>query len=72
VLVFQRRGWTAADYDRWATRLRESRTAFVLPTTVSGEPAARLAIVNPVTTIDDIRQVLDRLAANGESSDYGS
>ena len=72
VLVFRRRGWTAADYERWATSLRESRTAFVLPTTVSGEPAARLAIVNPVTTIDDIRQVLDRLAANGESSDYGS
>ena len=72
VLVFRRRGWAAADYDAWAIGLREAGTAFVLPTVVRGEPAARLAIVNPVTTIDDIRQVLDRLAANGESSDYGS
>jgi L-2,4-diaminobutyrate decarboxylase len=62
VLVFRRRGWTAADYDRWAAGLRESGTAFVLPTAVSGEPAARLAIVNPLTTIDDIRQVLDHIA----------
>jgi L-2,4-diaminobutyrate decarboxylase len=62
VLVFRRRGWTAADYDRWAAGLRESGTAFVLPTAVSGEPAARLAIVNPLTTIDDIRQVLDPIA----------
>jgi L-2,4-diaminobutyrate decarboxylase len=62
VLVFHRRGWTAADYDRWAAGLRESGTAFVLPTAVSGEPAARLAIVNPLTTIDDIRQVLDHIA----------
>ena len=33
VLVFRRRGWGAADYDRWAADLRESGTAFVLPTT---------------------------------------
>jgi len=71
VLVYRRRGWAAADYDGWATGLRRSGTAFVLPTVVGGEPAARIAIVNPATTLDDIRQVLDYSASNQKSTDYG-
>jgi glutamate/tyrosine decarboxylase-like PLP-dependent enzyme len=59
VLAFRRRGWAAADYGRWAETLRSSGTAFVLPTTVGGETVARLAIVNPRTTLDDVRVVLD-------------
>jgi glutamate/tyrosine decarboxylase-like PLP-dependent enzyme len=61
VLVFRRRGWGAEDYAAWATALREAGTAFVLPTTVGGEPAARLAIVNPRTTPADLRVVLDAM-----------
>jgi L-2,4-diaminobutyrate decarboxylase len=61
VLVFRRRGWTPADYDAWATGLRESGTAFVLPTTHAGETLARLALVNPRTTLDDVRIVLDAM-----------
>ena len=59
ILAFRRRGWAAADYDRWAEELRTSGTAFVTPTTVAGETVARLAIVNPRTTLDDVRVVLD-------------
>jgi glutamate/tyrosine decarboxylase-like PLP-dependent enzyme len=59
VLAYRRRGWQAADYDRWADGLRESGAAFVLPTTVAGETLARLAIVNPRTTVDDLRVVFD-------------
>jgi L-2,4-diaminobutyrate decarboxylase len=59
VLAFRRRGWAAADYNRWADDLRASGTAFLLPTTVGGETVARLAIVNPRTTLDDLRVVLD-------------
>jgi glutamate/tyrosine decarboxylase-like PLP-dependent enzyme len=59
VLAFRRRGWEAADYAAWATALREAGTAFVLPTTVDGAPAARLAVVNPRTTPADLRAVLD-------------
>ena len=59
VLAFRRRGWAAADYDRWAEALRTSGTAFVMPTTVEGETVARLAIVNPRTTLEDVRIVLD-------------
>ena len=59
VLVFRRRGWAPADYARWAEGLRTSGTAFLLPTTVDGEIVARLAIVNPRTTLDDVKVVLD-------------
>jgi L-2,4-diaminobutyrate decarboxylase len=61
VLVFRRRGWGAADYGRWAAGLRESGTAFVLPTTHDGEPVARLALVNPRTTLADVEIVLDAM-----------
>jgi hypothetical protein len=33
----------------------------VVPTSVDGEPATRIAIVNPRTTLDDIRIILDSL-----------
>ena len=41
--------------------LREAGTAFVFPTTVRGETVARLALVNPRTTRDDLRVVLDTM-----------
>jgi glutamate/tyrosine decarboxylase-like PLP-dependent enzyme len=61
VIVFRRRGWGPADYGRWAAGLRESGTAFVLPTTHAGEPLARLAMVNPRTTLADVEIVLDAM-----------
>jgi len=61
VLVFRRLGWTAADYDRWSARLFATGTAFVMPTRVRGEPAARIVILNPRTTIADIAMVLDAM-----------
>ena len=61
VVAFRRRGWEADDYLRWSVALREAGTAFVLPTTVRGEPATRLAFVNPRTTIEDVRVVLDSM-----------
>ncbi len=61
VLTFVRRGWEAADYARWSEALLESGDAFVAATTYQGEPCARLAIVNPATSVDDLRFVLDRI-----------
>jgi L-2,4-diaminobutyrate decarboxylase len=61
VLVFRRRGWGAEDYARWAAALRESGQAFVLPTTHAGEPFARLALVNPRTSLEDVELVLDAM-----------
>jgi L-2,4-diaminobutyrate decarboxylase len=61
IVVFRRLGWTPGDYDAWAAGLRESGIAFVLPTTHEGETVARLALVNPRTTLDDVRVVLDAM-----------
>jgi L-2,4-diaminobutyrate decarboxylase len=61
VVVFRRRGWAPADYAAWADGLREAGTAFVLPTTHAGETVARLALVNPRTTLDDVKIVLDAM-----------
>jgi L-2,4-diaminobutyrate decarboxylase len=61
VLVFRRRDWAPADYERWALGLRGAGTAFVVPTTVGGETVARLALVNPRTTLEDLRVVLDAM-----------
>jgi glutamate/tyrosine decarboxylase-like PLP-dependent enzyme len=62
VLAFRRIGWGQADYDAWSSRLMEEGTAFVLPTQVDGEPALRICIVNPLTTVDDVAMILDSLA----------
>jgi L-2,4-diaminobutyrate decarboxylase len=62
VLAFRRVGWEQADYDLWSARLMEDGTAFVLPTQIDGEPALRICIVNPLTTVDDIAMILDSLA----------
>jgi L-2,4-diaminobutyrate decarboxylase len=59
VLVFRRRGWTAADYDGWSARLFAAGTAFVMSTRVRGEPAARIVILNPRTTVADVATVLE-------------
>jgi L-2,4-diaminobutyrate decarboxylase len=61
VLVFRRRGWSGADYAAWSARLIESGAAFVMPTHVGGEPAARIVILNPRTTMADIAVVLDAM-----------
>ena len=61
VVAFERRGWTASDYDAWSLRLLADGTAFVVPSSHEGRPVLRFCIVNPRTTIDDIRVVLDTL-----------
>ena len=62
VVVFRRLGWSAEDYRRWSDHLLEMETAFVVPTSHDGETLARFAIVNPQTTEDDIRTILDTMA----------
>ncbi|MFN8187306.1 MAG: aminotransferase class V-fold PLP-dependent enzyme [Gaiellales bacterium] len=62
VIAFRRKGWAAADYERWSDRLLADGYAFVLPTRHRGETITRIAIVNPRTTIDDIRGILDSMA----------
>ena len=62
VLVFRRKGWTAADYQAWSDRILDEEFAFVVPTNHDGETLARFAVVNPQTTTEDIVAILDSMA----------
>ncbi|WP_370894587.1 aspartate aminotransferase family protein [Janibacter sp. GXQ6167] len=61
VMVFRRIGWSSSDYYEWSDRLLAQEIAFVVPTTHDGETFARFAIVNPETSVDDIRDILDTM-----------
>ena len=61
VVVFKKKNWKQADYDRWSAKLLEDQIAFVVPSSHGGKPNLRFAIVNPTTTIETIREILDRI-----------
>jgi glutamate/tyrosine decarboxylase-like PLP-dependent enzyme len=61
VVAFRRVGWQPEDYATWSDKLLADGYAFVTPTKHHGETITRFAIVNPRTTIDDIRGVLDTM-----------
>jgi len=62
VVLFRRRGWAPDDYDRWWERLLDEQVAFVQPTWFEDERVARLCFVNPRTTLEHVRPVLDAMA----------
>ena len=61
VLAVRRIGWGSDDYVEWSARMMREQTAFVVPSLHRGEPMLRLCIVNPRTSIDDIRMILDSM-----------
>jgi len=61
VLVFERVGWNDRDYAAWSDRLLDDGFAFVTPTRHRGRPCTRFAIVNPETTPDDLRRIVDSM-----------
>jgi glutamate/tyrosine decarboxylase-like PLP-dependent enzyme len=61
VLVFERVGWQAEDYARWSTRLLDDQVGFVTPTRHAGQVCTRFAVVNPLTTADDLALLLDSM-----------
>jgi glutamate/tyrosine decarboxylase-like PLP-dependent enzyme len=61
VLVFERVGWDADDYARWSSRLLVEQLGFVTPTKHAGRVCTRFAIVNPLTTVDDLALLLDSM-----------
>ncbi len=62
VVVFERVGWEPADYAAWSAGLLEEQRAFVVPSSHAGRTNARFAIVNPLTTLDDLTGILDSMA----------
>ena len=62
VVLFRRHGWGPDEYEAWWRRTLEAQIGFVQPTTWRGEKVARLCFVNPRTTMDHVRPVLDAMA----------
>ena len=61
VVLFRRRGWDSARYNAWADRLLEDQVAFIPPSAWEGETVARFAFLHPHTTMDLVREILDRM-----------
>ena len=61
VLVFERTGWNAADYATWTARLIEQQVGFVTATTHRGRVCTRFAIVNPLTTAEDLSVIIESM-----------
>jgi glutamate/tyrosine decarboxylase-like PLP-dependent enzyme len=62
VVLFRRRGWRAEDYDAWARQLHEDQVAFIPPSKWDGEPVGRFAFLHPHTTIELVKEILERTA----------
>lgn len=65
VVVFERDGWSKADYALWSARLLDEQRAFVTPSSHDGRPNTRFAVLNPLTTYEDLTDILDSMAAQG-------
>ena len=61
IIAFKRIGWAKADYDQWSKKLLADQMGFVTPSSHEGNPILRFAIVNPWTTLDDIKSILETL-----------
>jgi glutamate/tyrosine decarboxylase-like PLP-dependent enzyme len=61
VVIFRRRGWTADDYERWSEQALADGLTLTAPTSWKGETVLRFCFVNPLTTIEDVRSIVDSL-----------
>jgi aromatic-L-amino-acid/L-tryptophan decarboxylase len=61
VVLFRRRGWTPVQYTDWADRLLHDQVAFMPPSAWEGETVARFAFLHPHTTIELVREILERM-----------
>jgi glutamate/tyrosine decarboxylase-like PLP-dependent enzyme len=61
IVLFRRRGWATAQYTEWADRLLADQVAFIPPSAWEGETVARFAFLHPHTSMDLVRQILDRM-----------
>jgi aromatic-L-amino-acid/L-tryptophan decarboxylase len=61
IVLFRRTGWDGAQYRDWADRLLRDQVAFIPPSAWEGETVARFAFLHPHTSMDLVRQILDRM-----------
>jgi glutamate/tyrosine decarboxylase-like PLP-dependent enzyme len=67
VLLFERPGWTPADYAVWSKRLAHEGIILCLPTVWQGRTLLRLAFVNPATRADHVIEVLEETTRESPS-----
>ena len=61
IVAFTRKGWSKDEYQQWSNQLLDDQIGFVTPSSHDGKPILRFAIVNPWTTIADIKAILATL-----------
>lgn len=59
VVLWRVKGWEATDYSDMQQRLLTSQVGFVTPTSWLGETVGRFAFINPLTTLDMVREMFD-------------
>jgi len=62
IVLFRRIGWTPAQYQAWSDKTLLSGDAFVVPTAWNGETVLRFCFVNPLTTVEQVGEILDSLS----------
>ncbi len=62
IVVFERDGWQKADYAAWSARLLDEQRAFVTPSSHSGRPNTRFALLNPRTEYTELVALLDSMS----------
>jgi aromatic-L-amino-acid/L-tryptophan decarboxylase len=61
IVLFRRTGWAPGQYRDWAEALLRDQVAFIPPSAWEGETVARFAFLHPHTSMDLVRQILDRM-----------
>ncbi|MEM7276259.1 MAG: aminotransferase class I/II-fold pyridoxal phosphate-dependent enzyme, partial [Actinomycetota bacterium] len=61
VVVFERIGWDAAQYQARTEEMMADGSAFVVPSRHDGAPVFRFCFVNPKTTVAQIDEIIDAL-----------
>lgn len=62
IVVFERLGWSAQDYQQWSIDTMRSGEAFVVPSRHDDAPVLRFCFVNPLTTAADIAAIVASLS----------
>ena len=63
IVLFRRTGWDAARYQAWSDDQLARQLSFVTPTAWQGETVLRWCIVNPLTTVEDLADIVASLEA---------
>lgn len=61
VVAFRKAGWTAENYERWSNRMLVIGKAFAVPSSHAGEAMMRFAIINPLTSVAELVDLLDEM-----------